>query len=60
MNISLNTQALDLEDQMGKNILASFHGLWSLAGFTGAGIGAGMGLIVDKVHKGNELLYQAP
>ncbi len=42
MNISLNTQALDLEDQMGKDILASFHGLWSLAGFTGAGLGAGM------------------
>ncbi len=42
MNISLNTQALDLEDQMKKSILASFHGLWSLAGFTGAGIGAGM------------------
>jgi MFS family permease len=42
MNISLNTQALDLEDQMGKSILASFHGLWSIAGFTGAGIGAGM------------------
>lgn len=42
MNISLNTQALDLEDQMGKSILASFHGLWSMAGFTGAGIGAGM------------------
>ncbi|MGM0944601.1 MAG: MFS transporter [Bacteroidota bacterium] len=42
MNIALNTQALDLEDQMGKSILASFHGLWSLAGFTGAGIGAGM------------------
>lgn len=42
MNIALNTQALDLEDQMGKSILASFHGLWSLAGFTGAGIGAAM------------------
>ncbi|WP_075349508.1 MFS transporter [Algoriphagus marinus] len=42
MNISLNTQALSLEDQMGKSILASFHGLWSMAGFTGAGIGAGM------------------
>jgi MFS family permease len=42
MNISLNTQALALEDNYGKNILASFHGLWSLAGFTGAGIGAGM------------------
>ncbi|WP_332910294.1 hypothetical protein [Algoriphagus boritolerans] len=41
MNISLNTQALDLEDQMGKSILASFHGLWSTAGFVGAGLGAG-------------------
>lgn len=40
MNISLNTQALGLEDEMGKSILASFHGLWSLAGFTGAGLGA--------------------
>jgi MFS family permease len=42
MNISLNTQALNLEDKMGKSILASFHGLWSMAGFSGAGIGAGM------------------
>ena len=42
MNISLNTQALGLEDQLGKSILASFHGLWSMAGFTGAGLGAGM------------------
>jgi MFS family permease len=40
MNISLNTQALSLEDEMGKSILASFHGLWSLAGFSGAGLGA--------------------
>lgn len=40
MNISLNTQALGLEDEYGRSILASFHGLWSLAGFTGAGIGA--------------------
>lgn len=40
MNISLNTQALGLEDEMGKSILASFHGLWSLAGFSGAGLGA--------------------
>ena len=42
MNISLNTQALGLESQMGKSILASFHGLWSMAGFTGAGLGAGL------------------
>jgi MFS family permease len=42
MNISLNTQALGLENQLGKSILASFHGIWSMAGFTGAGVGAGM------------------
>ncbi|WP_291782452.1 MFS transporter [Cecembia sp.] len=42
MNISLNTQALAIEDSYGRSILASFHGLWSLAGFTGAGIGAAM------------------
>lgn len=45
MNISLNTQGLALEDQMGKSILASFHGLWSLAGFAGAGLGAGLILL---------------
>ena len=42
MNISLNTQALGLENQFGKSILASFHGIWSMAGFSGAGVGAGM------------------
>ncbi len=40
MNISLNTQAIDIENGYGKNIINSFHGLWSLAGFTGAGVGA--------------------
>lgn len=39
MNISLNTQALNLEKEYGRNILGSLHGLWSLAGFAGAGIG---------------------
>jgi predicted MFS family arabinose efflux permease len=42
MNISLNTQALSIEKDYGRNILSSFHGSWSLAGFGGAGIGAGM------------------
>ncbi|NVJ84752.1 MAG: MFS transporter [Algoriphagus sp.] len=42
MNIALNTQALDFEDDYGRSILASFHGLWSMAGFVGAGIGAVM------------------
>ncbi|AMR30375.1 MFS transporter [Mucilaginibacter sp. PAMC 26640] len=42
VNISVNTQAVAAEELYGRPILASFHGLWSLAGFTGAGIGTFM------------------
>lgn len=39
MNIAVNTQAVAAEKLYNKPIMASFHGLWSLAGFTGAAIG---------------------
>lgn len=39
MNIAINTQAVSLEALYGRSIIASFHGIWSLAGFTGASIG---------------------
>src|SRR6185503_7375143 len=39
MNISVNTQAVTSEGMHDKPIMASFHGLWSLAGFVGGGIG---------------------
>jgi len=39
VNISVNTQASATEVMYKKPIMASFHGLWSLAGFAGAGIG---------------------
>ncbi|MEP7107235.1 MAG: MFS transporter [Ferruginibacter sp.] len=39
-NISMNTQAVGVEALYGRSIMASFHGLWSLAGFTGAAVGA--------------------
>jgi len=42
VNISVNTQAVGTEGLYEKPIMASFHGLWSLAGFTGAGIGTFM------------------
>ncbi|MBL3658151.1 MFS transporter [Fulvivirga sediminis] len=42
LNIAINTQAVSLEGKYGRNILATFHGMWSLAGFAGAGIGAYM------------------
>lgn len=38
-NISANTQAIGVEKMIGKPIMISFHGLWSVAGFTGAMIG---------------------
>lgn len=41
-NIAVNTQAVAVEALYGRTIMASFHGLWSLAGFTGASIGAFM------------------
>jgi len=54
VNISINTQAVATEKLYGKPILASFHGLWSLAGFAGAAIGTLMiGKGIDpSVHFG--------
>ncbi len=40
MNIASNTQACLLEKMYGRNIMSSFHGLWSLGGFTGGIVGA--------------------
>ncbi|WP_239015104.1 MFS transporter [Archangium violaceum] len=42
VNISVNTQAVGVEALYGRSVMASFHGLWSLAGFVAAGVGAGM------------------
>ncbi|TXK26204.1 MFS transporter [Pontibacter qinzhouensis] len=42
VNIAVNTQAVGVESLYDKPIMASFHGLWSLAGFTGAAVGAYM------------------
>jgi MFS family permease len=39
LNISINTQAVGTESLYHKPIMASFHGIWSMAGFTGAAVG---------------------
>ncbi len=41
-NISLNTQASVLENQYGRAIMSTFHGLWSLGGLTGGILGAAL------------------
>lgn len=45
MNISMNTQAVGVEALYKRSVMASFHGLWSLAGFSGAAIGT---LVIAK------------
>jgi MFS family permease len=40
VNVSLNTQAIDLEHIFQRSIMASLHGLWSSAGFAGAALGS--------------------
>lgn len=42
LNLSVNTQAVAVEELYNKRLMATFHGLWSLAGFTGAAIGTWM------------------
>ncbi len=44
-NIAVNTQAVGVEALYQRSIMASFHGLWSLAGFTGAAVGT---IMIDK------------
>lgn len=41
-NISVNTQAIGVEAIYGRSVMASFHGMWSLAGFAAAAIGSYM------------------
>ncbi len=40
LNISVNTQAVGVEALYGRSVMASFHGIWSLAGLSGAGLAA--------------------
>ena len=40
VNIAMNTQAVGVEKLYGRSVMASFHGLWSLAVFSGALTGA--------------------
>jgi MFS family permease len=38
-NISLNAQAVGVQGLFPRSIMTTFHGIWSLAGFAGAGLG---------------------
>ncbi len=57
MNIATNTQACLVEKMYGRNIMSSFHGLWSLGGFSGGIVGAVFAntLLPVSVHFGTIL-----
>jgi MFS family permease len=40
LNLSMNTQAIEVEKLYQRRLLSTFHGLWSIAGFAGALFGA--------------------
>lgn len=40
VNIAVNSQGVAVETHIRKSVMASFHGLWSLAGFLSASFGA--------------------
>lgn len=42
-NLSLNAQAVSVQQLYDKSIITTFHGIWSLAGFAGAALGYLMG-----------------
>jgi hypothetical protein len=39
-DIAMNAQGVALEGRMGKSIMSSLHGMWSLGGFAAAGVGS--------------------
>lgn len=39
LNLSMNAQAVSVQKLFKKSIITSFHGIWSIAGFTGAALG---------------------
>jgi predicted MFS family arabinose efflux permease len=45
MDVAMNAQAVEVERRMGRAIMSSSHGFWSLGGFAGAGLG---GLVIAR------------
>jgi fucose permease len=54
MNLSANTQAVYVQALYSRSILTTMHGIWSLAGFAGAGLGYLM--VLFNVSTGAHLL----
>lgn len=42
MDVSMNAQGVEVERRIGRPVMSSFHGAWSIGGAVGAAMGAGM------------------
>jgi MFS family permease len=42
MDVAMNTQGIEVERRSGKALMSSFHAAFSIGGFVGAAVGAGM------------------
>ncbi|QJD96785.1 MFS transporter [Mucilaginibacter robiniae] len=76
LNLSVNAQSVGVQSLYNKSIITTFHGIWSLAGFAGAGVGyimvsasiapayhlpiAGVLLILLSLYFYPSTLYQKP
>ncbi|WP_367754615.1 MFS transporter [Flavobacterium sp. WC2430] len=54
LNLSMNAQALEVQKLYPKSIMTTFHAVWSLAGFVGAGLGYVM--VTQKIDPSFHLL----
>ena len=54
LNLSMNAQALEVQRLYPKSIMTTFHAVWSLAGFAGAGLGYVM--VTQHIDPSNHLL----
>tara|TARA_R110000868_G_scaffold146220_2_gene366952 strand:- start:4972 stop:6132 length:1161 start_codon:yes stop_codon:yes gene_type:complete len=54
LNLSMNAQALEVQKLYPKSIMTTFHAVWSLAGFVGAGLGYVM--VTQKIAPSFHLL----
>lgn len=42
MDVAMNSQGVDVERALGRSVMSSFHAAFSIGGFVGAALGAGM------------------
>ena len=53
MDVSMNANAVEVEHRLGRAIMSSSHGFWSLGGFFGGGVG---GVVLARYGAGSQSL----